>query len=293
VASSANVSHFLRAARSRLQPRDVGLVPQERRSRRVKGLRRDEVARLAGVSVEYYTRIEQGRVARVSDVVIHGLADALRLTETERKYLVTLIGGGTGARAPKRPAAAKVRPSIRQLLERVDNSACFVLGTGMRALAMNSLAKALLHDFTQEAGLRRSLARWTFLDPVPRSLYLDFEVVAADVAAILRRDSAAYPNDAELNQLIGELTVKSDEFRAAWSQHKVYECSHGTKRLLHPVVGRIDIEYETFMVPNQPDQQLFIYGAKAGSPSEDALRILATWSADEAQKPVDGASARS
>ena len=148
-------------------------------------------------------------------------------------------------------------------------------------LAMNSLAKALLHDFTQEPGLRRSIARWTFLDPEPRSLYVDFDLVASDVASILRRDAAAYPNNAELNQLIGELTVKSDEFRAAWSQHKVYECSHGTKRLLHPLVGRLDIEYETFMVPGEPDQQLFIYGAKAGSPSEDAMRILATWSADE------------
>lgn len=150
----------------------------------------------------------------------------------------------------------------------------------MNVLAMNALAGALLHDFTRERGQRRSMARWTFLDPVPRSLYIDFDIVASDVAAILRRDSASHPNDPDLNQLIGELTVKSDEFRMAWAQHKVYECSHGTKRLLHPLVGRLDIEYETFMVPDEPDQQLFIYGAKAGSPSEDALRILAAWDAN-------------
>lgn len=177
---------------------------------------------LAGISTEYYTRIEQGRVARASDAVIIGLAEALRLTDTERGYLFELLGSSTGGRIPQRQRqrSRSVRPPLRQLLGRLENSPAFVLGVGMEVLAMNELATLFLHDFTTEKGTARSLARWAFLAPEARSFYLDRDDVAADMTAILRRDASSHRNDRELNELIGELTVKSSDFRQWWAQHK-------------------------------------------------------------------------
>ncbi|WP_433519361.1 helix-turn-helix transcriptional regulator [Nonomuraea sp. CA-143628] len=275
--TTATLADFLRAARARVSPRDVGLSDAGRATRRVPGLRRDEVAMLAGMSVDYYTRMEQGRIKHASDAVVNALCGALRLTETERNYLFSLFSPATG-RPARQQRSAKVRPMLRQLMEQMDNTAAFVLGVGMEVLAMNDLAKALLHDFTKETGLARSLARWAFLAPEARAFYLEWDLVAADMSSILRRDSSSHPNDSKLNELIGELTVKSDDFRKWWPQHKVYECTFGSKQLLHPLVGRIQIEYETFPVPGEPDQQLFLYAAKKGSPSDDALRILGNWS---------------
>lgn len=277
---NATVAQFLRSARERLSPSDIGLTQPARRARRVAGLRRDEVARLAGISSEYYTRIEQGRVPRASDAVINGLAEALRLTDTERGYLFELLGASTAGRTPLRQRNRKVRPPLRQLLDQLDTSPAFVLGVGMEVLAMNELAKLLLHDFTREKGTGRSLARWAFLAPEARSLYLDWDDVAADIVAILRRDASSHPRDRELGELIGELMVKSSDFRAWWAKHKVYECTTGKKRLNHAAVGRVDIDYQTFPVPEEPDQQLFIYSAQTGSPSGDALRILASLGKD-------------
>jgi hypothetical protein len=272
------LADFLRAARARTSPADAGLPSGGlQKTRRVPGLRRDEVARLAGVSIDYYTRMEQGRVRHASDAVVNALSSALRLTETERGYLFTLFSPASGGRIAQRKPSTKVRPVMRQLLGQMDNTAAFVVGIGMEVLAMNTLAKALLHDFTAESGAARSLARWTFLAPEARAFYLDWGLVAADVAAILRRDSSSHPNDRKLNELIGELSVKSDEFGGWWAQHRVYECTFGSKRTNHPLVGRIDIDYQGFPVPGEPDQQLFVYTVKTGSPSEDAFRILNNW----------------
>jgi hypothetical protein len=230
--------------------------------------------------------MEQGRIKHASDAVVNALCDALRLTETERKYLFSLFSPATG-RPARHQRSAKVRPALRQLMEQMDNTAAFVVGVGMEVLAMNDLAKALLHDFTREKGLARSVARWAFLAPEARAFYLEWDLVAADMSSILRRDSSSHPNDSKLNELIGELTVKSGEFRKWWPQHKVYECTFGSKQLMHPLVGRIQIEYETFPVPGQPDQQLFLYTAKKGSPSDDALRILGNWNAAMAPQPAE------
>lgn len=147
---------------------------------------------------------------------------------------------------------------------------------------VHQLAKLFLHDFTKERGTARSLAHWAFLAPEARSFYLDWDEVAADIVAILRRDASSHRNDRALNELIGELTVKSSDFRTWWAQHKVYECTTGKKRLDHPLVGRVDIDYQTFPVPEEPDQHLFVYSAQTGSPSDDALRILASLGTDVA-----------
>jgi transcriptional regulator with XRE-family HTH domain len=283
VDSTATLADFLRSARSRVSPTDVGLAGTG--ARRVPGLRRDEVAMLAGMSTDYYTRMEQGRIKHASDTVVNALCDALRLDPTERAYLFSLFSGLTGRAVPAKRRAS-VRPVLRQLIEQMDNTAAFVVGVGMEVLAMNDLAKVLLHDFTQETGLARSLARWAFLAPEARAFYLEWDLVAADMSSILRRDATSHPNDSRLNELIGELTVKSDDFRKWWPRHKVYECTFGTKKLMHPLVGRVQIEYETFSVPGEPDQQLFLYTAQRGSPSEDALRILGNWNADTAALPA-------
>lgn len=275
----SNLAEFLRAARARVSPQDVGLGNGGITARRVPGLRRDEVAMLAGMSVDYYTRMEQGRIKHASDAIVNGLCKALRLNGTERSYLFSLFSPGAG-RMVSQKRATTVRPILAQLMEQMEGTAAFIVGIGMEVLAMNELAKTLLHDFTTEVGLSRSLARWIFLSPEARALYLDWDAAASDTAAIIRKDSTSHPNDSELNELIGELMVKSDEFGQWWPQHRVYECSSGTKHLRHPFVGELEIEYETFPVPGEPDQQLFLYTARKGSPSADALRILSSWTAN-------------
>ncbi|WP_104128566.1 helix-turn-helix transcriptional regulator [Cryobacterium sp. Y57] len=281
------LADFLRSARARLTPADVGvLVNPHAPARRVPGLRRDEVAGLAGVSVDYYARMEQGRVTQASDAVVNALAGVLHLNEAERSYLFSLLSASTGGRIQQRRRTHAVRTSVRTIMDSFTTQPAFVLGVGMDVLAMNDLAKLLLKDFTKASGLGRSMARWTFLDPSARTLYLDWEIVACDVAAMLRHDARSHPNDRALNELIGELTVKSDEFRAWWSQHRVWECTFGVKRFEHPIVGRVDVDYETFPVPGEPDQQLFVYSTEPASASNDALLILASWRTDQTDAPA-------
>ncbi|TFD70459.1 helix-turn-helix transcriptional regulator [Cryobacterium sp. Hb1] len=281
------LADFLRSARARLTPADVGvLVNPHAPARRVPGLRRDEVAGLAGVSVDYYARMEQGRVTQASDAVVNALAGVLHLNEAERSYLFSLLSASTGGRIQQRRRTHAVRTSVRTIMDSFTTQPAFVLGVGMDVLAMNDLAKLLLKDFTKASGLGRSMARWTFLDPSARTLYLDWDIVACDVAAMLRHDARSHPNDRALNELIGELTVKSDEFRAWWSQHRVWECTFGVKRFEHPIVGRVDVDYETFPVPGEPDQQLFVYSTQPASASSDALHILASWRIDQTDAPA-------
>lgn len=273
---------FLRAARARLRPDSVGLPAAARvAERRVPGLRRSEVAALAGVSVDYYTRMEQGKVRSASDAVIAGLADALQLDETERTYLFDLLSR-RDARIPRAPKAsrAKVRATIRDLVRAIPDRAVYVLGVGMEVLDMNDLARALLADFTRKTGNARSLAHWALLDPAARTHYVDWDTVAANVASTLRRHFLDHPEDARLQTLIGELTAKSPEFRRGWADHRVFELSHGIKRLHHPVIGDIDLHFEVFPVSGSPGQQLVVYQSQPGSPAEESLRILASWAAD-------------
>ena len=281
--NAGTLADFLRSARARLTPAEIGLqVNPNAAARRVPGLRRDEVAELAGVSVDYYARMEQGRVTQASDAVVNALAQVLRLNEAERSYLFSLLSASTGGRVQQRRRRSTVRASVRTIMDSLGDQPAFVLGVGMDVLAMNDLAAVLIKDFRMATGLERSMARWTFLDPAARTLYLDWDVVACDMAALLRHDARTHPNDRALNELIGELTVKSDEFRDWWSQHRVWECTFGVKRFMHPTVGRVDVSYETFPVPGEPDQKLLVYSTEPGSASSDALRILASWRADQA-----------
>lgn len=242
------------------------------------GLRREEVAQLAGVSVDYYSRLEQGRHLNVSDEVLDAVSRALRLDDVERAYLFQIARVNT-RRARRRPAPVqRVRPGIRRLLETLDDvTPAFVFGRRMDMLAANRLARALIGDFEALPPRERNLLRFTFLDESARELYTDWEEVARDNVAILRLDAGRHPDDPLLTELVGELAVKSDEFRRWWADHNVRERTHGIKRYHHPLVGDLTINYESVAVLGDPDQTLCLYTAEPGSPSENALRLLANW----------------
>ena len=274
------LSEFLRSRRDRLRPVDVGLP--DRGQRRVPGLRREEVASLAGVSTDYYVRLEQGRDITASEDVLDALARALQLDEAERLHLRHLAKPRRARRSP--PRSQRVRPGVRLLLDSLSTPA-FVLGRRTDVLATNRMARALLADFDAMPAGERNHARWLFLDPRARELYADWETVARENVAILRMDAGRYPEDERLSALIGELSVKSPEFARWWADHDVLVRGHGTKRYRHPIVGEIDIRYEALQLADE-DQTLFIYSVEPDSPSEQALAMLDSWSGTPAPSNV-------
>ncbi|MFI2478897.1 helix-turn-helix transcriptional regulator, partial [Nocardia xishanensis] len=241
--------------------------------------RREEVAQLAGVSVDYYSRLEQGRNINVSDEVLDAVSRALRLDEVERSYLFQIARANPRRARRRTPARVqRVRPGIRRILETLDDvMPAFVFGRRMDILAANRLARALITDFEALPPRDRNMLRYTFLDESARELYRDWEEVARDNVAVLRLDAGRHPDDPLLTELVGELAVKSPQFRRWWADHNVRERSHGSKRYHHPLVGDLTIDYESVSLPGDPDQTLCIYTAEAGSPSETALRLLAAW----------------
>jgi len=263
---------FLRSRRDRLRPADVGL--SERGQRRVPGLRREEIASLAGVSTDYYVRLEQGRNITASEDVLDALARALQLDQAERAHLHDLAKPRPVRRSPARPQ--RVRPGVRQLLDGLATP-MVVLGRRLDVLATNRMARALLTDFDALAPGDRNHARWVFLDPHARDLYADWETVARDNVAVLRMDAGRRPDDAELSALVGELSVKSPEFARWWADHDVLVRGHGRKRFRHPIVGELDIRYEALRLADE-DQTLFVYSVEPGSASERALALLDSWS---------------
>ncbi|GAB3767651.1 helix-turn-helix transcriptional regulator [Microlunatus parietis] len=269
---SHDLGEFLRSRRARVRPEDVGLPAGGRR--RVAGLRREELALLAGVSVDYYVRLEQGRTPAVSDAVLDAVARVLRLDETERSHLRNLV---RPARR-RRPASQRVRPGLSRLLEMAGDLPAFVMGRRSDILAWNPLADAV-YDFSSMQPAERNSARHTFLRPEARLFYRDWPAVAADMVAFLRLDAGRYPDDAELAALIGELSMKDDTFRTLWAEHTVLEKTYGAKLINHPVVGELDLAYESLRPSGDPDLTLAMYTAAAGSPTEERLRLLASWAA--------------
>jgi len=274
----AELSEFLRSRRARLKPEDVGL-PDFGRHRRVPGLRREELAQLAGVSVAYYTRLEQGNGRNVSAEILDSIARALRLTDAEHAHL-THLAKPKGHK--KKPAARQqqVRASLRQLLDTLDGVPAYVAGRRAEILAWNRMAAAVFGDWSELPAGERNWARLVFLKPEYRELYVDWEQKAIDIVCALRMDAGCYPDDPRLSALVGELSVKSEEFRRLWATHDVKEKSHGVKRLNHPLVGELSLSYETFRVADDADQALITYHAEPHSPSAEALRLLASWGTD-------------
>ncbi|MEU6283970.1 helix-turn-helix transcriptional regulator [Streptomyces sp. NPDC047028] len=274
----AELSEFLRSRRARLKPDDVGL-PDFGRHRRVPGLRREELAQLAGVSVAYYTRLEQGNGRNVSAEILDSIARALRLTDAEHAHLIHLA---RPKGHKKKPAARQqqVRPALRQLLDTLDGVPAYVAGRRAEILAWNRMAAAVFGDWSELPATERNWARLVFLKPEYRELYVDWEQKAIDIVCALRMDAGCYPDDPRLSALVGELSVKSEEFRRLWATHDVKEKSHGVKRLNHPLVGELSLSYETFRVADDADQALITYHAEPHSPSAEALRLLASWGTD-------------
>jgi transcriptional regulator with XRE-family HTH domain len=274
----AELSEFLRSRRARLKPEDVGL-PYFGRHRRVPGLRREELAQLAGVSVAYYTRLEQGNGRNVSAEVLNAIARALRLTAAEHAHLTHLAKPKAHKKKPStRPQ--QVRPALRQLLDALEGVPAYVAGRRAEILAWNRMAAAVFGDWAELAPAERNWARLVFLSPAYRELFVEWEGKAADIVSYLRMDAGCHPDDPALSALVGELSVKSAEFRRLWATHDVKDKGHGVKRLRHPLVGELTLSYETFKLPGDPDQSVIAYHAEPGSPSAEALRLLASWGTD-------------
>ncbi|POX53382.1 helix-turn-helix transcriptional regulator [Streptomyces sp. Ru72] len=273
------LGEFLRSRRARLRPGELGL-PDYGGRRRVPGLRREELARLAGVSVDHYVRLEQGRTLHFSQEVLDAVARALRLDIVEREHLYRLArpwprpeaehGDGT-------PRTQQVRPGLRRLLESTAEVPAYVVGRNTDVLAWNPLAAALITDFGALPPHQRNLARLVVLDEGMRHLYADWHGKVGDVAAYLRLDAARRPDDPRTAELLDELRAASAVFREAWSKHRLQDKTHGRYVYRHPVVGELDLGFETLRLPDDPDQALIAHTVEEGSPSQTALRLLAAW----------------
>jgi transcriptional regulator with XRE-family HTH domain len=256
------VGEFLRSRRARLSPADVGL-PASRTSRRVAGLRREELAMLAGVSPDYYARLEQGRAANVSEQVVNAVAGALLLDDLERRHLTTLLRGDSTS-----PRPVKARRELRNMVAALDPVPAILHGPRFEVLAINRSGRALIHDFDALPESERNLLRWTFTDPCAREIYVDWADVAAQLVAALRL--AAEPDDAMVN----ELSTLSTDFARFWADHRVSRHSHGLKRFRHAAVGAMTLHYETMALADGSGLSLTVYTADPGSPSADRLDAL-------------------
>jgi transcriptional regulator with XRE-family HTH domain len=272
----SELGEFLRSRRARLRPADAGLMDYGER-RRVPGLRREEIARLAGVSVGYYTRLEQGQSPNASDAVLDAVARVLRLNDEEWAHLQSLAR--QRPRTRRRVQPENVRPTIRRMIESFVGVPALVIGRRADVLAWNRLAHALLAghlDFEgpTRAGDQPNLARLVFLDPHTRELYADWKRKARDVVAYLRVSAARWPDDLKLTELVGELSMRSTEFANLWSVHPVRGCAHNTRDYQHPLVGALTLSDELLQLPDDEGQRVVVLNAEPGSASEAALKLL-------------------
>ncbi|MFG2343928.1 helix-turn-helix transcriptional regulator [Streptomyces phaeochromogenes] len=282
----AEIREFLGTRRARVTPEQAGLPAYGGDRRRVTGLRREEVALLAGISSEYYTRLERGNATGVSESVIDGIAQALQLDEAERIHLLDLLRGAGPPRPPRRrPAQQRVRPAVQRVLDSMTGTPAFVLSGRLDILAANALGRALFSPvYAASADPADSVrppnnARFVFLDPHANAFFRDWDEVANDTVAMLRAEAGRDAYDRRLTDLIGELSTRSEEFRRRWAAHNVRIHTTGAKRLHHPVVGDLDLPFETFPLGTDSSQLLLTYTAEPASRSQEALNLLASWSA--------------
>ena len=268
------VSDFLRTRRDRITPEQAGIIGGSRR--RVPGLRREEVAMLAGVSVEYYARMERGDLAGVSAEVLDSVAQALRLDEAERDHLDDLAraAGPRPMRRRKKACEKGVTPAFQRFLDAVTGAPVWVRDRRMDFVAANALGRALYAPLFEDPSGRANTARFTFLDPAARLFFPDWEANADGIVATMRTYAGQNPLDKGLTDLIGELVTRSDAFRQRWSVHDVRHHRAGAKRIHHPVVGDLELSYEAMDLPANPDWFMFAYTAEPGSPTEERIRLL-------------------
>jgi transcriptional regulator with XRE-family HTH domain len=275
----AEIREFLTTRRARITPEQAGLPVYRGDRRRVTGLRRDEVALLAGISSQYYTRLERGNATGVSDSVIGGISDALQLDEAERTHLLDLIRTANTTRAPRRPAPQRIRPTVQRVLDSMSGTPAFVLNGRLDILAANRLGLALFPPIYADPVRPANTARFVFLDPHSTEFFRDWINVANDTVALLHAEAGRHPYDRRLSDLIGELSTRSDEFRGRWAAHDVRIHTTGVKRIHHPVVGDLDLPFESFPLAPELSTSILTFTAEPGSSSQDALRLLASWAA--------------
>ncbi|MFI9489499.1 helix-turn-helix transcriptional regulator [Promicromonospora sp. NPDC052451] len=274
---NTELADFLRRARSQCDASRAGL-PADGRVRRVPGLRREEVAFLAGVSTDYYARLEQGRRIVPSPSVVDAIGRALDLDAAGRAHLADLIGLGTTRPQQRSRPVQRVRPGLYQLLDALDDVPVLVLGRRSDVLAQNRMGRALFTDFERFPAPRRNYARWMLLDDEARSLFVDWEEQARVAVESLRLEAGNDPEDRATAELVAELRQSAPEFGRWWDEHRVNRRTYGAKRLRHPVVGDLTVGYETLTLPGDADTTLYVYSTEPGSPSARALDLLASWS---------------
>jgi transcriptional regulator with XRE-family HTH domain len=279
---STDIRDFLISRRARISPEQAGLPDYAYGGkRRVQGLRREEVAMMSGISVEYYTRLERGKAAGVSDDVLDAIARTLQLDEAERAHLFDLVHAATTAKTSpaRRPKQERVRPVMQQILDAMLTVPAYIRNGRLDILAANQLGQAVYAPvfFTQPGA--PNMARFIFLSPQAHDFFDDWNSIAHDAVAILRSEAGRDPYDRRLSDLIGELSTRSDEFRVRWAAHNVKFHRTGAKKLHHPVVGDLTLAYEALELSADRGQRILVYTAEPGSTSDDALKLLATWSA--------------
>lgn len=279
--NSNEVRDFLTTRRARITPERAGITPLTHTARRVPGLRREEVAQLAGVSVDYYVRLERGNLRGVSESVLDALARALQLdrSETAHLYDLTRTANTPGFRPPP-VATGRVRPTARLLLNSLSGPA-YLRNSCFDILAVNALGQALYAPILDSPSSRSNTARFAFLDPGAVDFWVDWERMAAGVVASLRAEAGRRPHDTRLTNLIGELCTRSDDFRTRWGRHDVYAHTSGAKTLNHPLVGEIELSYEAMSFATDQDLVLIAYTAEPGSPAAESLDLLASWTTSE------------
>ncbi|MFF4471017.1 helix-turn-helix transcriptional regulator [Streptomyces sp. NPDC001599] len=282
----AEIREFLSSRRARITPEKAGL-PAYGGNRRVKGLRREEVALLAGVSVDYYVRMERGSLAGASDGVLDALASALRLDEAERDHLFHLARRSAAPGGPRRSGpAVTVRSTLRQVLDAISDAPAWIGNGRYDVLATNRLARALYAPVLADPRRPANTARFVYLNPeAARDFFVDYDEITGDVAAKLRMEAGRDPHDGELTALIGELSTRSELFRRRWASQDVRLHRSGRKRVRHPVVGRFDLDVESLELPAEPGLHLNVYTAPAGTPTADNVALLASWAATQRLAP--------
>jgi transcriptional regulator with XRE-family HTH domain len=278
-----DVREFLTSRRAKISPQQAG-VPAGR-NRRVPGLRRAEVALLAGMSVEYYSRLERGNLAGVSEEVLEALSRALELDDAERAHLHDLARAATSRATPrKRAQPESIRQSLQATIDAITSAPAVINNGRGDMVAANAFARALFSEMFVHSSRRPvNNARFVFLDPRATAFYRDWSKAADDTVATLRTQAGRDPYDRALSDLVGELSTQSEEFRTRWAAHNVRQHYTGSKRVRHPAVGDIELTYEVFDVSTDRDLRLVVYTTQPGSTSEDALKLLASWTATPAQ----------
>jgi transcriptional regulator with XRE-family HTH domain len=275
----AEVREFLVSRRARLTPEQAGL-PAYGGNRRVTGLRREEVALLAGMSIDYYVRMERGNLTGASDTVLEGLARALQLDDAERTHLFALARAATPSSARQRkPAPSTVPASVQLVLNAITDAPAWVRNARHDMLATNRMARALYAPLLADPRRPGNNARFVYLDPASQDFFQNWERTADDIAAMLRSEAGRNPHDKKLIELIGELSTRSEHFRSRWAAHDVRFHRTGIKYLRHPAVGNLDLTFEAMEFPAHPGLTLLVYTAAAGTPTADSLKLLASLAA--------------